>query len=141
MKRKRTTFFKTKDIVLPQKVNNILGVLSKYGLGLLGFLLIISLFRNVTTLMSANEKIAETQKELEAKLVENQKLQKQVAEAQSPLYKEQQARNQLGLARDGEVVLILPEGDVLKKISPLVDNTDESVLPDSNWRKWLKLFL
>lgn len=71
---------------------------------------------------------------------DNTKLANDLALAQSPNFIEREVRNKLGLAREGEAVVVLPDSDTLKKLAPQIPTQTET-LPDPIWRKWLKLFL
>lgn len=119
----------------------VISAWSTYGLLVIGIILTLSLLRNISTIMSANATIAETKNRLENLKAENEKLSKEVQMIQSPDYKETQAREKLGLAKPGETVLVLPEAEIVKQVSPITQNEEKSSLPLPNWQKWLKLFL
>ena len=44
------------------------------------------------------------------------------------------------MAKEGEIVVILPDEHILRKLAPDRE-IEEEVLPDPNWKKWMKLFL
>ena len=44
------------------------------------------------------------------------------------------------MAKEGEIVVILPDPETVRKFAPSI-YTEEEPLPDPNWKKWLKLFL
>ncbi len=79
------------------------------------------------------DKIAKIEKENEA-------LQAQILESQSLEFIEKEVRDKLGLVREGETVVVLPDEDTLRKLAPQI-HEDSSILPDPNWKRWLKLFL
>ena len=100
-----------------------------------------SLIRNVTLFMAGNAELASAQKQLEEKQIETQKLKDRLAIVTTDEYKDKLTRDKLGLAKEGETVFIMPEDEVLINLSPRVKELKDETLPDSNWRKWLKLFL
>ena len=75
-------------------------------------------------------KLENEKKELEARL----------SEVSSEYYIEKQIRDKLNLTKEGEIMVILPPEDVLRKLAPK-EEEKEAVLPDPNWRKWIKLFI
>lgn len=72
---------------------------------------------------------------------ENKELQRQLENVKTERYSEKEARDKLNLAKEGEIVLVLPDDDVLRKLSPRRKEEQEHLLPDPNWKKWLSLFL
>lgn len=71
---------------------------------------------------------------------EKEDLQERLEEIRSEEFVEKQLRDGLGLAKEGDLVIILPEDEKLRQLVPKMDFRKES-LPDPNWKKWLKLFL
>jgi cell division protein FtsB len=100
----------------------------------------ISLTRNIIRAINIRKTIKEEEKRVEALKKEKEELERKVAEAESDQYLEMQIRDKLGLAKEGEIVLVLPEDEILRKIAPL-SLEDDDILPDPTWKKWLKLFL
>lgn len=79
------------------------------------------------------DKVAKMQKD-------NEELQNKVLMTQNGDYIEREIRNKLGLVKEGEAIVVLPDPDVLRQIAPKI-MADQDVLPDPNWRKWLGLFV
>ena len=102
-------------------------------------LLIISLARNILRINRAGEKIIEEEDKVESLRLENEELKVRLEELKSEEYKEKQLRDNLGLAKEGEIIVVLPEEEILRKLAPKVQVEEEN-LPDPNWKKWLKLF-
>lgn len=71
---------------------------------------------------------------------ENEDLKKKAEEAGKDIFFEKEARNKLGLGKEGEIIVVLPDDETLKKLAPKREE-EEDVLPDPNWKKWMKLFL
>lgn len=112
---------------------------SEYLLILLSILLIISLARNILKIRGADRKIEDANRELEDSRVENQELKVEIEALQSDEYIEKQLRDKLGLAKESEIILVLPEEEILKKLAPRKENEEEA-LPDPLWKQWLNLF-
>jgi len=102
-------------------------------------LLSLSLVGSITRILNANEKVTVAKNKILAAQKEQKDLQKKVAEAKSPEFIEQEARNKLGLAKKGEIVVVLPDPQTLKLLAPTHEK-EEEFLPLPNWKKWMKLF-
>ena len=114
--------------------------LAHYAALLLVAVLIISLIRNVLKLSAENEKIKREADVVESLKDKKEEIQKQLEYVQSQDFIEQEARNKLGLAKEGEIIIILPDEESLKKLSPRREEEQE-LLPEPNWKRWLGLFL
>ena len=113
--------------------------LAHLGYYLVILVLLISIVRNVSRIANLNKNIQEEEQSLVSLRKKNDELKKKVEEVKSDEFIEKQARDKLGLAKEGETVVVLPDGESLKKLAPL--NNDESeTLPDPNWKKWEGLF-
>lgn len=108
---------------------------------LLGILFTISLVRNIYTLRASNERILEAQNKLNLLKAENEELASEVNMVESDFYKEKLGRDKLGLAKEGEIIAVLPPEEELREIAPKLENSQEEVLPKPNWRRWLDLFV
>jgi len=105
----------------------------------LAVLLLISTVKNITKVASVRSAV-EAEKEKVAKMeADNQKLQAQIAQTQGSLFIEKQIRDELGLAKPGEAIVVLPDEATLRQLAPQTPVEEES-LPDPNWVKWEKLF-
>lgn len=102
-------------------------------------LLIISLMRNIAKTVAAQKRIQKEEARVESLRVENEKLRERLEKETSEAYIEKQMRDKLGLAKKGETIVILPDEETLKKLAPVL-LSEEDVLPDPNWKKWLNLF-
>lgn len=111
----------------------------KWALLFLIFILVFSLVKNVLKAKDAAFKIAESKRKVEELKKENDELGKKIDSVESAFFLEKQARDKLGLAKEGEMVIILPDAETLKKAFPNKEEAKED-LPLPNWKKWLKLF-
>jgi len=103
-------------------------------------LLFLSISKNFTGASKVNQKIAEKESKAQKLKEEQERLKKQLETVQSDAYIEKQLRDKLNLAKEGEVVVVLPPEEVLRKFAPHYEE-EEDTLPDPNWKKWMKLFL
>jgi cell division protein FtsB len=90
---------------------------------------------SVWRLYKASGRLHEEQRQLaEAKATQDQ-LKKKLAEVQTQEFVEKEAREKLGLGKDGEVVVVIPketlEGATVGIVAP----------PEANWVKWRRLYL
>ncbi|MBI4153373.1 septum formation initiator family protein [Candidatus Woesebacteria bacterium] len=106
---------------------------------LLGLFFILSLARNVSKIAGAGKRIDKAESRVEKLRRENEEIKRKLAEVKGEEYIEKQLRDKLGLAKEGEIVVVLPDEEILRKIAPSVPE-EEDVLPDPTWKKWLKLF-
>lgn len=120
--------------------NSILKAIN-YTVLLVSLILAFSLFQNIYQTTKAEERLESAQARLDILKVEQIKLKSELAEVLSQEYQEKQARDKLGLAKQGEIVLVLPEDEVLRTLSPRIEREQKLTLPDPNWKQWLNLFL
>ena len=113
---------------------------SRYLFLLIIFLLATSLIRNVINTIKVRRRINGEAQEIKDLEKEMQELEMKVQKAESEEHLEVQLRDKLGLAKEGEIVLILPDDETLKKIAPVVEIEEEDIL-EPVWKRWLKLFL
>lgn len=114
-------------------------VFSGYFLILVSLVLILSLARNILKIRKADKRIEEAGEKVEGLRLESEKLKEEVESLKSEEYREKQLRDKLGLAKEGEITLVLPEKSILGKLAPRFPEEEEA-LPDPNWKKWYKLF-
>jgi cell division protein FtsB len=111
-----------------------------YGMLVLFIFMGVAVIRNIGKVASIRGEVSKEREKIERLKVENEELQKRIAQTQSDEFVERQIRDKLGLIREGEIVVVLPDEGLLRSFSPKI-NIDEDSLPDPNWKKWLKLFL
>lgn len=106
----------------------------------IGLILSISLIKSISKISHSDEKITEAKEEVIALEKENEDLAKKFSKVESLQFIEKEARDKLGLAQKGEIVVVLPDDNTLRSLSPKLTSKEVN-LPDPNWKKWLKLFL
>jgi cell division protein FtsB len=102
-------------------------------------LLTASLARNVIRILKAGQRVEETEGRVEKLKEENEELKKRLEMIGSQEYIEKQLRDNLGLAKEGEIVIVLPDEETLRALAPRPQK-EEEVLPDPNWKRWMNLF-
>ena len=103
-----------------------------------GLYLIVSFSRDIFNLFQKGKEVEKEQLKLEELQIKNEELKRQLEYVKSAEFLEKEAREKLGLAREGEVVVILPENleELISANQPKISVNQE--IP--NWKKWLKLF-
>ena len=101
-------------------------------------LLIVSSAKGIVQLLAVRERVSLAQEnvsELERKQTE---LKDELAWRQSEVYREQEIRDQLHLAKPGEVVVYIDESEYKQQESEDDEKGGEEL---ANWQKWVELFL
>ena len=104
------------------------------------FVLAVSFLQNISKLRLARE-IIKSEKDTNDEIAEQVlELQEELGEARSDEFLEEQLRDGLGMAKRGEVVLVMPEEEYIKSLVSLSpDSSEEQARP--NWQKWIEVFL
>lgn len=113
--------------------------LSGYAIWLLMILLAVSVIRNIGKVNRVRTQIQAEKDKLAKMKADNAKLEEEIAKSQGPEFIEKEIRDKLGLVKEGETVVVLPDEETLRKLAPKV-GSEEDILPDPNWKRWLKLF-
>lgn len=100
----------------------------------LGF--IVNLSRNIFRLLQTTNQLKEAEQKVSQLEKETETLAKKKEFYQSSSFVEEEARNKLNMAKEGETVVVLPPN--LKEIVGEKENQAQEPLP--NWRQWLNLF-
>jgi cell division protein FtsB len=102
-------------------------------------ILIVSGISTYTKLNKAKVTIEEARLSAQKLEDEQKNLKDQIAQTESSQFIEKQLRDKLGMAKTGEVVLVLPESQELKRLAP-PKTQEEEYIPKKNWEKWRELF-
>ena len=121
--------------LLEVKFKSVLG----YTIWFLIVLLLISTVRNIGRVINIRKQVEVERQKVEKMQADNVKLQTQIAEAQGQDFIEKQIRNKLGLTKEGEAMVVLPDESIVRSLAPSL-TSEEETLPDPNWKKWEKLF-
>lgn len=113
-------------------------------MGLVGAIIIFivlasSFIKSLKRIRNGDVLVEKTRLRLEKIDDENRKLAEQFKIAQSDEFMEKQFRDKLGLAKEGEIIIVLPEASILRKLSPSIPE-EEKIKLRPNWQKWIDLF-
>ena len=97
----------------------------------------INLSRSIWDLWRRRDVLGERQEVLRRTQEENKRLQSELEYAQSGEFIETEARNRLGLGREGEQVVLLPKQD---ETGEKREETRETIESIPNWKKWWRMF-
>ena len=97
-------------------------------------LLVVNSTKRLLTFRTTNQKVEDAQARLEQLKRENEALKGDLAYKSTNEYKEQEIRDKLGLAREGEVVVVLPQ----EETESLGDVSGKK--KKENWEKWRDVF-
>lgn len=125
-----------------QKGNPIINKLKDYShIFLFGMfsLFAISLIGNVIQIQRGKERLEKTREEIANLESEQEKLLQEIGYVESEVYFETQIRDSLGLSKEGEIVVVLPDEEILRLLAPKIHEEPE-FLPKENWEKWRDLF-
>ena len=111
---------------------------------LLGGYFLLQMSKNILTLWSSRNRITQAQNRLNQLQEQNSQLQKEAAQAGNPAFIEREARNKLGMVKEGEEVLALPQDQITALAQELRSQYESSQQSPSqslpNWQQWAKLF-
>jgi len=100
---------------------------------LLGLYLIVSFSRDIFGLLNKTKETGKEQEKLDGLKADNVNLKQQLEYVQSNEFIEKEARDKLGMAKEGEAVVLMPEN-----VSKSSENQIQGEVP--NWKKWWQLF-
>ena len=106
------------------------------GIILISLLVGYNLIVQITDALKSQDRLfsqAEVVYQLEAK---NREFKKKLSEVQTPQCIEETARNKLGLGREGETIVIIPE----EKLKSILGASQSAVIRLPNWLGWWKVF-
>lgn len=110
------------------------GKLLRILVNIISVFIILGVSRSLYSLWQKKDIVWERREEL-VKLEEKQRnLKKKLEEAQSPAFIEREARESLGMIKEGEAIVLVPND---KSTNLQMTNKEEDI---PNWRKWWKLF-
>jgi len=122
------------------KVESRLTRIARYFFLVVGLVLSFSLIRNTLNFYKSGEKIDKVKEQIGELEEANRELEEKLDWVKSQEYIERESRDKLGLAKEGEIVVVLPDEEILRKLAPERQEKTKSELPKSNWQRWLNLF-
>ncbi|HLD25173.1 MAG TPA: septum formation initiator family protein [Patescibacteria group bacterium] len=109
------------------------GILAFVSLGI-----ILSAGRTIIDLWQRRDVLEARKHELAKLREENEALEHTLQDMQSESYVERIARDKLGMVKEGETIVILPDAVGERSFDKTQDGQMNNNLP--NWKKWWKLF-
>jgi cell division protein DivIC len=116
--------YKTK--IQPMKIARVLIAMISLGLA-------VSAGRTIVELWEQKGRVGEKERELTRVLTENKRLESQLTDMKNPSYVERVARDQLGMVKEGETMVMLPQGGANAE-----GRGNSGELPV--WQQWFRLF-
>lgn len=93
----------------------------------------VTAIQSMADLWRAGDKVTRREQELTQLLRERDELLRQKRESETPFFLERVARDELGMSRPGEKIVVIPQ-------ELLTDSERKLVVTDSpNWQKWFRL--
>lgn len=123
-----------------QKLKTVLQKYARLAVLIIVILTLVSLTRNILKVKKAGQRIDKEREKLAKLEQEHAELEAKLATLQSDVYIEMQIRDGLGLAKEGEYIVIMPDDDELRKLAPSLPEVAQTE-PLPNWRKWLNLVI
>ncbi len=102
----------------------------------IGWLLIVSLARDVWQIRTGFGRITEANSRLVAEEAKNQSLKAKLGLVLTNEYKEKLIREKLNMQKEGEVLVVMPEKSLIQ--NQTTGDNQSDIVP-SNWLKWWKL--
>ena len=120
-------------------ISNKIKEYSRYLMVVVFLILLVSLVRSIFKIVDSGKKIDEAKMKVIELENEHQELLSQLKVVESDKYIESQIRDKLGFVKEREIIVVLPDDEVLRSLAPR-DIEEEAYLPPPNWKKWLNLF-
>lgn len=106
---------------------------------IVSLILIFTISRNTFDLAKRGDSIEEAKKRVEELKQEQARLLSLREKVESEEFVEREAREKLGLAKPGEVVVVLPPEETLRRLAPKIEENDSpEKLPI--WKRWVRMF-
>lgn len=122
--------------LIKQKLGKLISWVMLFTLFVVGF----GTLRNIQTLSKSKLRIKEAEEKLQKLENENRELGFKRDVVNSMEFKESQIRDKLNMVKEGEIIVILPEIEIVKRFAES-ETTVETQPQEPNWKKWIDLFL
>ncbi len=101
---------------------------------LVSILLVVNSTKRLISFKTTSQKVAEAEAQLEQLKSDNEALMQELEYKKSNEFLEAEIRDKLGLAREGEAIVVLPKKDDERL------KTNDERHNKQNWQKWWELF-
>lgn len=99
----------------------------------ISLILILTISQSILGLSQKRNLLHDRQKRLEDVVAQNERLKKELAEAQTPEFVEEEARRKLGMVKEGEAIVLLPKDSSTTESK----SQGEQIV---KWKQWWRLF-
>ena len=114
--------------------------LSGYLFVVFAMFLTFSLFKTGMRVKNSENRIKVARMQIEKLKEENQKLSQTLENEGSSYYLEKRIRDELGMVKVGEKIVVLPEEEKLRSVRVFGESAVGGVELKRNWEKWMELF-
>lgn len=113
--------------------------LKKLGLLILFLVLSWSLIQNIKALIRGKQELQEINQKVKIEEQKNKELADKLKELETDFSQEKAVRDKLGLVKDGEISVVLPPKEEVRKAAPSqnIENQSKDI---PNWKQWFNLF-
>ena len=101
---------------------------------LVGIIFIVNSTKRILTFRDTSKSVEDAQKQLDRLREENKILENELEYKKTDEFAEKEIRDKLGLAREGETIVVLPKEDNNGQQETSVTKSQK------NWQKWWELF-
>src|SRR3989337_4197700 len=101
---------------------------------LIGVILAVNSAKRIHSFSQTSQKIQDAEDRLEALRKENEALENELKYKESNEFAEKEIRDKLGLAKEGEAIVVVPQ----QSSSQLKESSGQHTKP--NWQKWRGIF-
>lgn len=106
------------------------------GIILLGLLIAYNLLSQITNAVRSSDRLSGAADKVYRLEAENRQLKAKLVQIQSVQFIEEQARNKLGLTKQGETIVVIPE----EKLRQILGASQSAQVRLPNWSGWWRLF-
>lgn len=96
-----------------------------------------NIINQIISTLKSGDRFKEATDKFHSLEVKNKELKENLERVKNPRFIEEQARDKLGLVKEGETLVIIPQ-EKIDSILGLTKKVEEIRLP--NWQGWLRLF-
>lgn len=113
-------------------------------IAIISLIILVTIPRSIMSLWGKYDIVAEREKELVRQRKRNAKLKAEFGYVQSQEFIEREAREKLGMVREGEQIVLLPKSQTrlpdgqVSTINDQIEQVKEEQIP--KWKRWWRLF-
>lgn len=115
-------------------------MIKKFGLiitTIIALIFVYNLLNQITSTLKSGDRLSVETEKLHQLEIKNRQLTQKLFEVKTPEFLERQARDKLGLTKEDETLIIIPDEKIQSVMQAQIQKQEEK-LP--NWQGWLRLF-